>query len=198
MMRTALTTGVICALAACSQSWPSDPPGAGAQIRIGADGAAQGLWVEIPQMDAAARLVPAGDSQSVTTWRAPDDVTIALDDGVLVATRGLGFDLMGADISATRAALRDEGAQGYMRRMRYLDGANDDVMRRFECFMDDVPAEDGARAMRERCAGLGADSGLAFTNLYVLDAQGDVLRSRQWVSPEIGMLTIAPAPGNGA
>ena len=78
------------------------------------------MIAQLESNDRASILVRKGENRDVETYFTPDNISISLRDGVLIATRGLGFDLMSADVSDTIAGLRRGGRA--VRIHRYLDG----------------------------------------------------------------------------
>lgn len=139
------------------------------------------LILEIPERDAVAVLSLAGTNQDVDTYLTADGVSISLRRGILVATRGFGFDLMTADVTETLAGLNDKSASA-VRVHRYLDGANQIVQLRFVCA---IAFRDKKTAV-ENCS----SATRLFENSYTFNANGGMVASRQWVSPEIGSIEI--------
>lgn len=141
--------------------------------------------------DAIATTQLVGDNGHRRTWAAMDGVSVTLDRGVIVATRGLGDDIMGSDVSEVVHALRQRGGSA-TRLVDFLDG-NDQIVRR--AYICDISA--GAdetvtiigrsyrtTVMTEQCRS-ATDS---FENTYWMDRNGGVWQSRQWVSPLVGFL----------
>lgn len=156
-------------------------PAAGPRARL--------LRATIPSRNAKATLAPVGVEGTVTTWETRDHVSLSFDRGVLVATRGLGFDLMGTNAGPTLAALAGHGAPVYRRQMRYLDGQDHSAYVVVGCSMKTgvgPAAPRGARLRRhtETCKGVR----FAFSNIYWTDRKGEVRKAREWVSPQIGYL----------
>lgn len=118
----------------------------------------------------------------VETYFTPDGTSVALQEGLLVATRGLGYDLMSADVGAVREGLLT-GRQS-VRVHRYLDGEDRLFIRSFVCDYA------GGREVRETCY----SEDLKITNSYQLDGAGRVISSRQWIGPEQGFITIQEVP----
>ena len=142
------------------------------EVRLG-DGAAQAL------------LTSSGQNGTVTTWQSADRVSVSCDAGILVATRGLGEDLMSADVAGTRAFLQGHGAAEWSRLHSYLDGDYRTLWRGFRCTGRLAPDRDSRLRQRiEACYGPAG----RFTNRYWQDARGVVVRSRQWVGPTLGYL----------
>ncbi len=133
------------------------------------------------------------------TWISADDVSLSLWDGFLVATRGLGGDMMSADVGEVQAAVLFDMPGYYPRFQSYLDGENQTVIRSFVCRVssrgprrlefEGVSAT--TRLMEEDCK----STSLSFVNLYwVDDGSGALLQSRQWASPHLGLLAIRQLP----
>ena len=174
---------------AASRLGPSAPPPSAAQIRANITPELRAQLgnptlmigtLENPPL--ASLLIGVQNNGTVTTFSTPDGVTFALERGVLVATRGLGFDLMSADAAQTRAALAAGGGSGAVRVHRYLDGENQTVIRSFVC---DI-ARTAPGALRERCYG----DGLQFDNSYRIGARGGIIASRQWIGPDRGHVVL--------
>lgn len=160
------------------------------------------LLAEVPELRVAATLAPRGNREGVATWRTADDVALSFREGVLVATRGLGDDLISADVAGTLAALEGGPQTGYSRLLTLLDGEGRTTFRAFVCEM--------SPPQTERIAVLGAafdtqrqdescfSTGLRVDNSYWRDADGTMRRARQWVSPIAGYLTTERLTRPGA
>lgn len=181
MMRIALALATTLTLAACNmievlpgQRTPDAPlPEGATRINV----VAPGLGLRAP-------FARSGRNGAVVTWTSAARQALSLQDGILVASRGFGADLMRADAGPTLAALaRGGGEEVYVRSYYYLDGENREVEQRYGCQMkrDD-------EGLRETCANPGA----SFANLYVTDTAGRLLRSAQWVGVGVGAVAILP------
>ena len=146
------------------------------------------IIVQLPAHQANAVLRPVAQNGPVTTWQTVDGITLSFSDGVLVASRGLGFDLMGADAAPTRAGLAGQAPEIYRRKLRYLTGDNHSTWLTAGCSMRSVGSESGLRRFEESCKARAN----VFTNVFLLDSGGRVVSSRQWLSPEIGYVEIGP------
>jgi hypothetical protein len=110
---------------------------------------------------------------------------------VLVATRGLGADLMTIDSAGVREALRAGGGT-VDRRMETLSTQDQIVTDTFRCTI--VPAgsetvslgvrEATLRRFDEECR----SRSLVFDNIYWLGEGGEIVSSRQYVSPTVAYL----------
>ncbi len=148
------------------------------------------LRVSIPQTGAMAVLGPVSRNADVTVWQTLDGITLSFRHEVLIATRGLGDDLMSADVEGDIALLRGIGDSGYYPHIRsYLDGEDRTVFRAYQCRQAGAAPErvvtGGQEIPTQRTEIACISPGHSFTNIFWQDGAGRVLRSRQWVSPAI-------------
>lgn len=135
-------------------------------------------------------MAPVAQTGDTVTWGGPRDQAVVMTDGFLAATRGLGDDLMGADVSGLRAVL---GGGQYERRMAWLDGLDQPVDRRFTCVVtpqgtdqiDVVGRSYTATKVEEKCS----DGPLTFSNRYWLDQSGGLRQAQQFASVKGGYVT---------
>lgn len=165
-------------LAACSSATPPPAP-------IVVDATEPALTVSLPALQLQAALFPAGKSGPVASLVSTTDLGFSFRGGMLVATRGLGFDLMAADVTGALAALGRGG--DYSRHYRWLDSANHAVIERFACTMGPpLPAPVGA-LQHEVCQN---DAGLTFANSYLI-AGGRIVAAQEWIGPELGQAAFS-------
>ncbi|WP_372675383.1 YjbF family lipoprotein [Aquicoccus sp.] len=166
--------------------------------------ATERLRVVLPKTGAEASLAPVSRRGDVTVWQTLDGITLSFRRGSLIATRGLGDDLMSADVDGRLEMLRnsrDPGEHGYYPHIRsYLDGEDRTVFRSYQC-----------RRVAQTQAGTEAEAGITsgqlrrieelcvspvdrFTNVYWLDPGGTVIRSRQWISPMLEYMETTRVP----
>lgn len=127
---------------------------------------------------------------NVVTWQSSDGVTLAMDRGLLVGTRGTGFDLMGADVAAARASLAGGGS--HTRRLDFMNGLDQIEQMSFQCQTvvagrETITIVERAYATtryEETCE----STRVRFRNIYWVDAGGVIWQSRQWISEGIGYL----------
>ncbi len=160
------------------------------------------MLIEVEGLDAAATAIPHGARDGIATWRTADNVGLSFRDGVVIATRGLGHDLMSADVAGTLAALGGGPQSGYSRLLTLLDGEGHTVFRAFLCEMgpprpETVTLFDTAFATTRRDETCHT-TGLTVANSYWQDADGTMRRARQWLSPGTGMLTTERLTRAGA
>lgn len=146
------------------------------------------MRVQIASQRADAQLSRVAISNGVETWLAADNISLSFQHGVLVASRGLGFDLMGADATSTLNAISGQREGVYRRQMRYLTGDHHSTYLMAGCQMSLAGQEivEGQRLQRleEQCQAGQAQ----FTNIFWRDPSGKIVQSRQWLSPKIGYL----------
>ncbi|MGH1330161.1 MAG: YjbF family lipoprotein [Paracoccaceae bacterium] len=183
-------------VAACAPPGPADMPDLRGSIT--ADQLAQVkaplLLAELPSIGVAATLVARGRNGDVQTWETGDRVSIAFRRGVLTGTRGLGDDLMQADLNGSLRMLQSGEIGTYYPRIHsYLDGEYQTVFRSFQCTKLSERAETietgskprSVKRIEEACY----SPGLEITNVYWRGTDGIMWKSRQWVSARVGYLT---------
>lgn len=152
-------------------------------------GAFRVVQVNALGLQETARVVEA--NARATTLALQSGPTALFVDGVLVGTRGFGDDLLTLESTGVLAALRAGGGT-LQRRMERLDGQDRVVTDAFACTVTAAGVEDvnlgvrevAARRLDEACRG----SRIGFDNIYWLDAAGEILASRQYVSPTVAYL----------
>ncbi|WP_176559368.1 YjbF family lipoprotein [Rubellimicrobium roseum] len=173
-----------------SVSAPRAVPGGFTPQAIAAEPGAYRL-VQINALGLAepARLLQEnGDETTLALQSGP---TAAFDGGVLVATRGFGDDLLTMESGDVRAALRAGGGQ-VTRRMEALDGQDQVLTDSFACTITPAGRETVDLGLRqadlarfdENCRG----TAIIFDNIYWLDDAGQIVSSRQYVSPTVAYL----------
>ncbi|EPX82668.1 YjbF family lipoprotein [Salipiger mucosus] len=151
------------------------------------------IFAGIPDRDAQATLTAIARNGAVRTWQTQDRIALDMVSGVLVGSRGLGGDLMSADITQVFEALRG-GRSRAVRVHRYLDGEDHLYTSAFVCDFrreSGVAASTAFRSFRalhvvEDCTNPDRD----FENHYWFDGGGTLRKSVQWVGPEVGYLEI--------
>ncbi|TCP60236.1 group 4 capsule polysaccharide lipoprotein GfcB/YjbF [Rhodovulum bhavnagarense] len=157
------------------------------------------LQAEIESRGTFARLAFLAANGPYQTWSSADSATITLREGVLVATRALGNDLMSADVVDILRMLRDPSVSEAARVHRYIDGLGHLYTRTYRC---EVTGREPDRLeiagtilpvtrITEHCIGAGAE----FENLYWLERDGRIRAGRHWVSPDIGHIGLVLLKG---
>lgn len=168
---------------------PMETPGFTAQLI--AERPQDYMIVDVPGLglQQPARIIR--DNGAEETWQAQGGATFAFDDGMLVATRGLIDDLLTTDGTATRAAIRAGGGV-VQRTVESLDSRDQLSALTLTCTVTDDGAESVNLGLREvtlrkfteRCE----SQPLVFENAYWLDANDEILSSRQFISATVAYL----------
>lgn len=162
------------------------------------------IVVAIPNRDALAVMQEIERNGPYVTFGTADRRSVTLKNGILTGTRGLGYDLMSAEVAETGTLIRTQGEGAGRRVNRYLDGENLTVAISPWCQvklggtgrvnLGEVNA--ATRQVAESCVGErlaypgGTAERAAFQNSYQVTASGRVVQSRQWISPLNGYITI--------
>lgn len=151
------------------------------------------MLMSLAGSQAQASLVTAGFNGTKVTWIGNDQISITLDNGLLVATRGFAEDLMAADISQVMIALVNSGGTA-MRRVEHLDGLDQISMELLQCRIASAGTETvetlGKTVRAERFNEECASKSYRFTNVYWINDQGVIVKSRQLVSRAVGYLEL--------
>lgn len=124
------------------------------------------------------------------TWEAADRRSLILKGGVLTASRGLGDDLMSSSSDGSIAMIRSRQEGHTTRSYNFLTGMGQISNLEVQCEIikgsnDHVAAgeiDSDATTFAEICV---ADP-LKIQNLYWVDSKGNIIKSRQWLSSEVG------------
>lgn len=137
--------------------------------------------VAVPALKYANLMAPYGQNGNVQTWASMSYETISLRDGILIATRGFGPDLM-SSVAPSLAQVR-QGSGSFHRSYYYLDGADQTQTYGLDCqFAPGEAAEVtvlgkayATRSVTESCSG----AGYSFQNAYWFDGGGALRQSDQ-------------------
>ncbi|MFN3937972.1 MAG: YjbF family lipoprotein [Gemmobacter sp.] len=178
--------------AATRATAPADAPASLTPAQVDASPVA--LMIVTPQnIGTTAVFGATGRNGPVVTYTSADRVTVALDRGVLVATRGLLADLMSADAPSATALAAGAGSH---RRSHFLLGPLDRQIRQdFDCALASGGSEVvqiagrawTTRVVTETCAG---PSG-RFVNRYWVEPGGRIRQSEQWINPRVGTVRLS-------
>ena len=164
------------------------------------------LEVTLERRDQRAYLYVSAERQDsapgrIVVWRTGDNVTLAMRNGVLFATRGLGGDILSGRVQVAGTLPGPSGGGEKSFDIRAQD--NKAVHLSLACNVADLGAQTieiidrlhPTRHIRETCEGGQAGDGTGRTgqvvNDYWIDPRaGLVWQSRQWAGPEVGYLFI--------
>jgi len=160
--------------------------------------AVEGSYIEavVERRDALAYLHVDARRQDqhpgqITVWRTDDNVTLTMRNGVLIATRGLGGDLLSAQVPVRSGTLGP--AHGGAHVMSLRSGANHQRRLSLACELIDLGPETvriveqsySTRHLQQRCSGGGGE---VVNDYWVDSSAGLVWKSRQWAGPQIGYI----------
>ena len=174
---------------------PPKPPAAPA-VDVANAAPGEVLLVKIVSRNAVAPMTRLIENGKTVTWVSPGQVSMTFDDGILIATRGLNEDLMGAEIAGVRAAIAAGGGSAN-RIHSFLDSEDQIQLRQMTCTitsdgLDKIADLSGTREAHkytEDCRG----SAFSFANSYWLDTPGGkIVQSRQAVAPTVGFIQVNP------
>lgn len=137
-----------------------------------------------------------GRNGSVRTYSTPNKQTLSFRDGVLIASRGLGFDLMSSDTGIAVALITGRRSGTSDRSYRYLDGEWRERPLPMTCTYQPGAARTLSFAgtsyatvqVEETCQAKGQS--LTVTNSYWVTGNGTIALSRQWIGPALGHVTV--------
>lgn len=155
------------------------------------------LMVNIESRGAVAAMTRTASNNGTDTYQSSGNVAMTFRDGILVASRGLSEDLMGADIANTLDVLRAGG--GITSRAHSFLNSEDQIRtRQLTCIITQQDPEtittiagpQEARKYSEKCR----SDLLTFTNTYWLDADTNqtIIQSRQALAPGVGFIQVNP------
>lgn len=127
----------------------------------------------------------------ITVWRTQDNVTLAMRNGVLIATRGLGGDILSSLVQVQGTSPGPSGGGEHVQMIRSLDAQ--EVRLSLVCELVDlgpstiviVERNHLTRHLQQRCSGGGGD---VVNDYWVDERAGLVWQSRQWAGPNIGYM----------
>lgn len=130
----------------------------------------------------------------LVNWVTEDQVSVALRDGILVATRGLRGDLLSSSTLAQPGGLQGPEGQG-PRSFDLRLGDHESKTLELACSVTDLGPEAleiveityATRHLQETCE---SESGRVVNDFWVDSRSGRVWQSRQWAGPLNGYIRI--------
>ena len=156
------------------------------------------VLVEILNSDYIATIQSAPFPALADVWLTKNGKSLTTKDGVLVATRGFNYDLMGADVAALKAALTKAQTSKqpifYDRSYRYLVKDNQDEIITVNCELSSagkspVKIFDKSYAttlLLETCQ----NKAVQFENKFWVQKNGLIRKSMQWHGINLEMILI--------
>lgn len=137
------------------------------------------LFADLAATKTSSFMRPMERNGNVETWIGTDGNSLSMTDGIIVATRGYGYDLASSKRPAL-SELRHYAKTGEVYEITYRHW---DLEGNLQTRVGTCEASGGNEEVDEVCK-IGV---IEFTNSYALDLSG-ITSSRQWISPERGYL----------
>jgi hypothetical protein len=171
---------------------PPDPAQVAASRKLLEDAGNPLYIIQNKSLGVAAYFGKLGQNGDVTTWSTPDYTSVSLRDGMVVATRGFGPDIM--SLSGPSTAVISKGTGTTQRSYDYLDAADQIQTWRFDCQVKRAAAETvtligkdyRTQRVDENCSGAHG----TFTNSYWFDQEAKLRQSSQLLVPGIENLLL--------
>jgi len=126
-------------------------------------------------------------------WRTTAGVSVVTRNGIVVGTRGLGDDVLGAEISDVSIAL-ERGAGEARRMYEHLDGEDHVVVSVYDCTYETLGRETidvlGRTHLADIIGEVCRNTSRSFGNVYWRTDAGEVVQSRQWISSGTGYIDL--------
>ena len=127
----------------------------------------------------------------IMIWRSEDNVTMTTRNGMLIATRGLGGDILSSTVQVQGNLPGPATGGEHTQVIRALD--NGKVRLTMACDLTDLGPETieiverkhATRHLQQRCSGT---DGSIINDYWVDYGNGLVMQSRQWAGPQIGYM----------
>lgn len=150
------------------------------------------ILAAVPTLGVADVFQKIGANGERITWISSHGMTITLDHGVIVATRGFGEDIYAADNNGLSQALKS-GSGDYERRIEQLNSSDEITRIEFLCELQTVGPDKvtvldrsfDATKLQETCR----SEEVAFGNFYWVNGAGAVIQSQQWIGSSVGHAT---------
>ena len=151
------------------------------------------ILVSAPKLKAKASLNMIQENGPTRTYVSDDGIVLLLQHGLLAGSRGFGDDLMSSEHAAAHRAIL-KGSGRYERVLRHINSQNHLEAQALSCSLTDHGAETvtilghkhGVLRRVETCDLAGRQ----IENIFWV-AEETIWKSQQWVSDQIGSLTIA-------
>lgn len=152
------------------------------------------ILVTLESTGATQVMAMVGENGGMRTYMTPNEQALILRGGMLTGTKGLGHDLSVAEATNSAALIRSRRAGQSTRINRYLGGDSVERPLNLNCTVALGQGQSfsfagtgwNATQVVESCQG----GGVEVQNSYLVTASGQIPISRQWISPELGYVTI--------
>ncbi|EEX12645.1 putative lipoprotein [Citreicella sp. SE45] len=205
--------GLVAAVAACSNDpYYNNPFAAGYDVIFGGAGEPTPVtqeqivqtltstdlptvFLNIPERQSQTLLVRIEQNNGYDTYANAGRQAVIMRNGVIVGTRGFGGDLMSTDAGGVRDLVRGSrtGQATYIQRFLTAEDVTRTVT--YRCGVEPDKPVDVSMGLvqgtaREVIAACESADGTPFVNYFVVDGNGDILASRQWLGEELGYVSM--------
>ena len=155
------------------------------------------IFIEILNDDYVATIELSSRPSQADVWETLSGRSVVTKEGILVATRGFNYDLMGADTQSARDALTkasESETLEYTRSYRYLVADNQDQVLKLECKLlfsknetiSIFEKEYKTKKYSETCT----NNKLKVENFFWVQKNNTIRKSEQWQGKNLGMILI--------
>lgn len=152
------------------------------------------IYVGLESAGTAQVMAMTGSNGAMRTYMTTNEQALIIRDGMLVGTKGLGNDLAVAEADGPSALIRGRRAGEASRTMRLLDGEGVERPLPMRCTVSAGGNKSfgfagtswSATQMAETCVA----GPLKVENSYLVTSGGQIPVSRQWVTPQLGYVSI--------
>lgn len=133
------------------------------------------------------------------TWISGDNLSLGMKDGMIIATRGFGGDMLAADAAQTASLLR-AGREGVTDRfITLINGEDHAETLSFKCRITSegpIAVDLGTyTAQTDQFYETCRNGEFSFINIFLIErGSRDIVQSRQWVSDYTGTLAMRVIP----
>lgn len=139
------------------------------------------IIAELPSLKIASLFTYAAENGATTTWQAEDGAVLNTKSGMLISSRGLGFDLMSSTIDGPLAVITGRAKGPASRQHRFLNGEDQEVTVSFLCTYTRKKSQ-----VTEVCT----SDDLILENQYWLNKDSAIWRSQQWLGTKFGSVFL--------
>ena len=145
--------------------------------------------------DQSALAIETGLNRGARTFQTLTGQSFTFRDGVLIQTRGLGYDLMSSSLNGADRLITGRRSGAVQRIYRFLDGENAERDLPVRCRIASEGGETitlvsgrsyATTRMRETCQA----GSLTFNNFYWVTGGGTVVRAHHWAGSRIGEVRV--------
>ncbi|MEM1431485.1 MAG: YjbF family lipoprotein [Pseudomonadota bacterium] len=153
------------------------------------------LRIEIPNLENSAIAFQISTRAGYRTFATVTGQTVTTRDEIVTSTRGFAWDIMSSATNGATQIIRRRGSGTVQRIYRYLSPMDDEFEVVATCTIspdggERITLASGAQFSTTRMREVCQAEGESFTNLYWVTSGGNIPRSHQRISEEVGVFEI--------